>query len=117
MSTEGKSERNLNRTSDESSGHENSSCVEYPQRAIAILLMKNEAMRFELFAVRQRVERIDQAVFGAGCHNVQKQLPAHLLGILRDLCCGYTRTAQTSTQAASDNIIGFLASRTHRIEE
>ena len=68
------------------SDEENTPCIEYLQRAIVRLLMKNESMRFELLAVRQKVVSIEQTVFGSGGHELQKGLPAHLLQSLRDLC-------------------------------
>lgn len=73
---------------DELSWQEKSPSIDYLQRAIALLLMKNETMRFELFTVRQRIERIERAVFGADAQNLRKRIPPQLLGVLRDLCCG-----------------------------
>ena len=93
---------------DESSPKENGPCIEYLQRAIALLLMKNETMRFELFTVRQRIACIDRTVFGAGSHHLQKRLPSHLLRALRDLCCLDARSeSRTTQQPASDNLISF----------
>jgi hypothetical protein len=65
---------------------QNGPCIEYLQRAVAQLLMKNEKMRFELFAVRQKIASIETAVFGAGSHNLRTGLPLFLLGALSDLC-------------------------------
>jgi hypothetical protein len=65
---------------------ENGPCIEYLQRAVAQLLMKNEKMRFELYAVRRKIASIDRTVFGTGSNDLQKVLPSTLLGALRDLC-------------------------------
>ena len=70
------------------SDEENTPCIEYLKRAIMRLLMKNESMRFELLAVRQKVVSIERTVFGSGGHELQKRLPAPLLQSLRDLCHG-----------------------------
>jgi hypothetical protein len=69
---------------------ENALCIEYLQRAVAQLLMKNEKMRFELFAVRQKIASIERAVFGAGSNDLRVGLPSFLLGALTDLCGGGT---------------------------
>jgi hypothetical protein len=87
---------------------ENAPCIEYLQRAIAGLLMKNETMRFELFTVRQRIERIDRTVFGADCHNIQKRLPPHLLSALRDLCLWFNGSEdRTPPQVTPDSLMNF----------
>jgi hypothetical protein len=65
---------------------ENGPCIEYLQRAVAQLLMKNEKMRFELFAVRRKIASIETAVFGAGSHDLRMGLPSFLLSALSDLC-------------------------------
>lgn len=86
----------------------NGPCIEYLQLEIQRLLMKNETLRFELLSVRRKVERIERTVFGAGSHNLQKQLPPHLPGGLRDLCCCESRGENRSApQPASDNVIRF----------
>lgn len=88
---------------------ENSSCVEYLQRTIARLLMKNEVMRFELFAVRQKIREIDRTVFGANSQDLQVRLPSYLMGALRDLCRCAAAGAEpptptpTPTQQSSEN--------------
>jgi hypothetical protein len=88
---------------------ETSPCVEYLQEAVTRLLMKNEAMRFELFAVRQKIAMIDQAVFGAGCDDLQMHLPLYLIGALRDLCRSEAAWTEprTGPQPVSGNVIGF----------
>jgi len=85
-----------------------SPCIEYLQREIARLLMKNETMRFELFRLRQRVGRIERIVSCPGFHDLQCRLPAHLLNALRDLCRRETALENpTERKPASDNVISF----------
>jgi len=67
---------------------EGNPCIEYLQRAIARLLMKNEAMRFELLSIGQKIAVIEQTVFGADRCDLRQRLPPGLLGALRDLCRG-----------------------------
>jgi hypothetical protein len=60
--------------------------IEYLQEAIARLLMKNEAMRIELFTIRQKIATIERIVSGAGCEEPGTHLPPCLIVSLRDLC-------------------------------
>jgi len=86
---------------------EQSPCVEYLQRAIARLLMRNETMRFELLALHHRIAHIEQTLFGAGSEPLRKRLPPHLLGALRDLCRCQTSGPAADMEPASDNLNGF----------
>jgi hypothetical protein len=91
------------------SGEENGPCIEYLQRAVAQLLMKNERMRFELFVVRQKIASIERIVFGAGSHVLEEQVPSLLLGALFDLCGGETVCGQpeTAPPANTDAFLGY----------
>jgi hypothetical protein len=62
------------------------SILDYLQSAIARLLMKNETMRFELFVIREKIARIDRALFSADARELRGQTPPHLLSLFRDLC-------------------------------
>lgn len=104
-----KKERKPGRTQTPCDGlyeEENGPCIEYLQRAVAQLLIKNEKMRFELYAVRQKIALIDETVFGAGSPVLQGLLPSALLGALRDLCCEevtggcYGAAIQTGTDSS-----------------
>ena len=65
---------------------QNAARVEYLQRAVDRLLMKNETLQFELTALRERAARIERVVFDAGTQQLRNRLPNHLLQLLRDLC-------------------------------
>jgi hypothetical protein len=65
---------------------ENSPRIEYLQRAIVGLLMKNETLQFELIAIRQKIAIVHRTVFGVRSHELNMQFPPHVLGVLRDLC-------------------------------
>jgi hypothetical protein len=84
---------------------ENGPGIDYLQRTIAHLLLKNERMRFELFALRQKIAHIDNTVFGAGSDELQERLPSFLVDALGDLCDEETAGAQhrAAMQAAAEN--------------
>jgi hypothetical protein len=65
---------------------ESKSRIEYLQREIGRLLLKNETMRFELFAIRNKIARIDRTLFDDGSQELLRQTPLHLISILRELC-------------------------------
>lgn len=93
--------------------NENGPCIEFLQRTIAQLLMKNEKIRFELFVVREKIASIDRTVFGAGSRDLQKVLPATLLKDLRDLCCEEAGSSQheTAMLAATDSLMSFPSAK------
>jgi len=70
----------------ESTHHETRARIECLQWTIGHLVMKNQAIRFELFAAHQKIARIEQALFGAESQDLQRLLPLNLLLVLRDLC-------------------------------
>ncbi len=99
------------RPADDAPREENGPSIEYLQRAIARLLMKNEKMRFELFALRQRISVIDRAVFGLGSRRLRKQLPPHLLGVLCDLCRGQAADPEPPALRSAESQDDALRSR------
>ena len=60
--------------------------AEYLQREITRLLLKNEAIRFELAGIRKRVARVRQALSEASSEDMKIVVHADLLIILQDLC-------------------------------
>ncbi len=81
---------------------ENKSSIEYLQRAIACLLHKNETIRFELFAIRKKIGRIDRALFGAGSQELRSQIPSHVISMLSELC-GSQGAGDRSNRTAGRN--------------
>lgn len=90
----------------ESLDHTEATCIDFLQREISRLLMKNETLRFELIAVRRKIEWIERIVFGPGSRSLQKQLPLHLLRNLRDLCC-FRAENRPPAQADTGNVLTF----------
>jgi len=66
--------------------HDPQPCIEYLQRTVVHLLLKNQTLRFELLATRHRIDCIKQTLFGTESGDLQKLLPCGLLSALRELC-------------------------------
>lgn len=92
-------------------GDERNPCIEYLQRAIAHLLMKNERMRFELFAIRQKISAVDRTLFAPGSRELKQQLPLHLLAVLRDLCRCEAAERETPGARGADSADNVLRIR------
>lgn len=91
--------------------------IEYLQREIGRLLMKNETLRFEVVALRRKIERIEETVFGPGGRSLQRQMSPHLLRGLRDLCSNFPDGKSSAAQPAPDNLLSFRSQPRSPIHE
>jgi hypothetical protein len=64
----------------------NRTCVEYLQREIVHLLMRNQTIRFELLAAYRRIDCIEEILFGGEARNLEPPISPTAALILRELC-------------------------------